>query len=50
MYKTDCVENIEKDFQSTLAACRKVTPESIKNEKVYYKLVGSLAKMISPLM
>ena len=50
MYKTDCVENIEKDFQSTLAACRKVTPESIKNEKFSYKVMGSLAKMISPLM
>ena len=50
MYKTDCIEPIEKDFQSTLAACRKVTPESIKNEKFSYKVMGSLAKMISPLM
>ena len=50
MYKTDCVPEIEKDFQNTLAACRKVTAESIKNEKFSYKAIGSLAKMISPLM
>ena len=50
MYKTDCIPDIEKDFQNTLAACREVTSESIKNEKFYYKFVGPLAKMISPLM
>ena len=50
MYKVDCIPEIEKDFQNTLAACREVTEESIKNEKLYYKLVGPLAKMISPLM
>ena len=50
MYQTDCVADIEKDFQETLAKCRVVTSESIKNEKISYKLVGSIAKMISPLM
>lgn len=50
MYKADCIPDIEKDFQNTLAACREVTSESIKNEKFYYKFVGPLAKMISPLM
>ena len=50
MYKTDCIADIEKDFQETLKKCRTVTSESIKKEKLYYKLVGGLAKMISPLM
>ncbi len=50
MYKTDCVAEIEADFQETLRKCRTVTSESIKNEKLSYKVVGSLAKMISPLM
>jgi cardiolipin synthase len=50
MYKTDCIADIEKDFQDTLAKCREVTSESIKNEKLSYKLVGQLTKMISPLM
>ena len=50
LYKTDCIADIEKDFQDTLAKCRKVSADSIKNEKLSYKLIGVLAKMISPLM
>lgn len=50
MYKTDCIADIEKDFQDTLAKCREVTSESIRKEKISYKLIGGLAKMISPLM
>ena len=50
MYKTDCIAEIEEDFQETLRKCRTVTTASIKKEKIFYKVVGSLAKMISPLM
>ena len=50
LYKTDCITDIEKDFQDTLAKCREVSADSIKNEKLSYKLIGVLAKMISPLM
>lgn len=50
MYRTDCISEIEKDYQETLRKCRPVTSESIKKEKLFYKIVGSLAKMISPLM
>jgi cardiolipin synthase len=50
MYKTDCIADIEKDYQDTLSECREVTRESLKNEAAYYKVVGPVAKMISPLM
>lgn len=50
LYKTDCINDIEKDFQDTLAKCRAVTSESIRNEKLSYKIMGRLTKMISPLM
>jgi cardiolipin synthase len=50
MYKTDCIPEIEADFQDTLAKCREVTDDSIKKETIMYKLTGRLAKMISPLM
>jgi cardiolipin synthase len=50
LYRTDCITEIEKDYQETLAKCRQVTAESIKKEKFSYKLIGGLAKMISPLM
>ena len=50
LYRTDCISDIEKDFQDTLAQCREVNDESIRKEKWAYKVTGSLAKMISPLM
>ena len=50
MYKTDCITEIEKDFSETLAKCREVSEESIRKEKFSYKLIGAMAKMISPLM
>ena len=50
IYKSDCISDIEKDFQSVLPLCRTVTEESIRNEKLTYKAMGMLGKMISPLM
>lgn len=41
---------IEVDFQATLAQCRAVTEETIKNEKLSLKLMGSLMKLIAPMM
>ena len=50
LYKTDCIPDIEKDFQETLASCRKVTEETIRNEKTFYKIMGPIMKLIAPLM
>ncbi len=50
MYKTGCISAIEEDFQNTLAKCSPVTKESIKNEKLGYKLRGILLKFVAPLM
>ena len=50
LYKTDCIPQIEQDFRETLSKCRQVTPESIKNEKIFYKITGSLMKFIAPMM
>ena len=50
LYQTSCVADIEKDFQETLAKCRVVTPETIKHEKLKYKILGKLAQFIAPLM
>lgn len=50
MYKTKCIADIERDFHETLEKCREVTPETIKNEKIYYKFFGGLMKIFSPLM
>lgn len=50
MYRTDCIPDIESDFQQTLSQCRKVTFTTIKNEKLSYKITGTLLKFIAPLM
>jgi cardiolipin synthase len=50
LYRTDCIADIEKDFLETLEKCREVTDDSIRKEKMSYKIMGGVAKMISPLM
>ena len=50
MYQTECVNDIEADFQETLAKCREVTLETIKHEKIGYKFGGALIKFIAPLV
>lgn len=50
MYKTDCIADVERDFQETLKKCRKVSIDTIKHEKLYYKVMGPLVKLIAPLM
>lgn len=39
-----------RDFQRTLEQCRLVTPETIRHEKLGYKLGGSLMKLVAPLL
>lgn len=50
MYDTDCVSEIEKDYQATLAKCRQVTMETVRKEKWTVKLTGYLMKAVSPLL
>ena len=50
LYKSDCIPDVERDFQNTMAKSRQVTHESIKNETPYYKIMGSLMKFVAPLM
>ena len=50
MYRTECISDIEKDFQETLARCRQVTPETVKNEKWHVKLTGFVMKAVAPLL
>ena len=50
MYGTDCVPEIEKDFQDTLLKCRQVTKEMLRHEKWTMRLLGSLMKVAAPLL
>jgi len=50
MYGTDCIPDIESDFQNTLKKCTQITKNSIKNEKPGIKIAGKLLKVVAPLM
>ena len=50
MYGTDCISDIEADFQDMLPKCRRVTPETVQREKWTVKLTGVLMKAASPLL
>ena len=48
--QTACIRDIEADFQATREHCRAVTPETVKQEKLWMKLAGVLMKVLAPLM
>lgn len=50
MYGTRCIEDIKSDYKDTLAKCKQVTYESIKNDKWYIKLIGKVLKFVAPLI
>ena len=50
LYGTECIGDIEEDFQKTLRCCREVTEETIKRESLYYRFLGSIMKLIAPMM
>ena len=50
LYRTDCIPEIEADFQRTLEKCRVVNAETIKAEKLSTKIIGQVVKFLAPLM
>ena len=50
MYRSSCISDIERDFEETLTKCRAVTPDTIRHEKLFYKLGGSIMRLAAPLL
>ena len=50
IYHNTVVWDVEKDFQNTLKKCQLVTLEELKSRSLLEKAVGSLLKLIAPLM
>ncbi|MBR2276214.1 MAG: cardiolipin synthase [Lachnospiraceae bacterium] len=50
MYKTSCVADIERDYEETLAKCRKVDKGGIYRGNILGGIVGSVVKIFAPLM
>lgn len=50
LYRVACVQDIEDDFTRTLAQCRQVTKEILREEKWYVRFIGNAVKFIAPLL
>ena len=50
LYKVPCIARIKEDFLETQEKCRLVTDETMRTEKLFYRIVGPLVKFIAPLM
>ena len=50
LYECGVIKDIEKDYKDTLKVCSEVTFETIKKEKIFYKVTGNLLKFLAPLM
>ena len=50
MHGTDAIADVEADFRDTLRYCRRVTRETIRDEKWHVKLAGFVLKTIAPLL
>ena len=50
LYDTDCIPQIEEDYQNTLEQCQQVTMEMVRNDNWLWKLAGILLKAAAPLL
>ncbi len=49
LYQTPCIAEISADFDKTLSKAKPITPKSIQSEKIFYKVLGPLLKVVAPL-
>ena len=50
MWGTECIRDIREDFRQTLSQCRRVTAETVEQEKGSLRLLGYLFKLFAPLL
>ncbi len=50
MYKTPVISEIQDDFMETLVKCRRITLKDCYNRPVLKKLIGSVFRMLAPLL
>ena len=50
LYKAACIADIERDFEETLQKCREVTPQTIREETLYNKIMGRVMQIIAPML
>lgn len=49
-HESTVVAKVEEDFQNTLLKCQEVTMDYYRKIPLYQKMVGSVARLLAPLM
>ncbi len=50
LHSDPCIADIVQDFESSIRQSRAVTPQTIRSEKLFYKITGKLLKGVATLM
>ncbi len=50
LYGTGSERDIERDFCNTLKKCQQITLSDLKKEKLMSKIIGSILKLVAPLL
>ena len=50
MYDVPCISEIERDYRETLRECHRVTYRTIQEESIINKGVGTVTRLIAPLL
>ncbi len=50
LFETNCIADIERDFQDTLVKCEPVTGERLLAQRLDWKIIGSAARVLAPLL
>ncbi len=50
LHSVPCIADIVRDFEQSIAQSAAVTPESIRSEKLFYKIAGRILKAVATLM
>lgn len=50
LYQADCVEQVAQDFENTFPRCHQVTQAECKSAPLLKRLIGSILRLLSPLM
>lgn len=50
LYDVPCIMDIEADFQETLKDCREITLKEMRKEKLLYRIIGPVMKVVAPLL
>lgn len=50
LYKVPALADIKADFEDTLSKSQCITPDDVKRQSLFYRLLGAILKVAAPLM